>query len=144
MRECSMEEGRCGEDLADDFSSRKLNCDVIKIPHHGSAQLSPRFVKEADAEHVLISAADTNKSHHHPRQVALDTYELFGATNLYSTSVPGENHLTLTIGPSRNQFTVNGAQTGWTYWRDLRGNVEEDTADACETEEHKHYCLETR
>ena len=138
-----------GEDLADDYSSRKLNCDVIKIPHHGSAELSQRFIEEADAEFVLISAAHNNRSHHHPRQDALDMYEHFGAAaaDFHSTSGSGTENLVLTIGPNRDQFDIQptSPQTGWTYWRDMRGHVNEDTADSCPVARlHGHYCLETR
>ncbi len=106
-------------------------------------------MEEADAEHVLISAAHDNRSHHHPRQVALDTYELFGAAaeDFYSTSLDDTrtNHIVLTIGPNRDQLDIDGAETDWTYWRDLRGHVGEDTPDPCPpAQQHDHYCLETR
>ena len=110
--------------------------------------MSQRFVEEADAEHVLISAAHDNRSHHHPREDALELYEHFGAAaaNFHSTSVNGTNDLVLTIGPARDQFRIApGSSTGWTYWRDLQAHVGEDTPDPCPpAQQHDHYCLETR
>ena len=63
-------------------------------------------------------------------------YKRFGAKHFYSTSAPGENHLAVTIGPSKKEFSVDdGTETGFTYWRKKDG-------EACTNEEHSRYCLE--
>ena len=132
-----------GNDLVNDFcprskkKCRKLDVDIIKMPHHGSSHFSSKFVQFAAAEHVLVSAGHKNKQYHHPRWSALQEYQKFGAEHFYSTSAPGENHLTVTIGPSRKDFSVDdGTEAGFTYWRKKYG-------EACMNEEHREYCLET-
>ena len=90
-----------------------------------------------DAEHVLISAGHKNKQFHHPRESALLAYQEHGAEEFYSTSADGRNHLTVTIGPARNQFAVTGASSGFTYWTDV------DETGSCSGEEHGGFCLET-
>jgi len=118
---------------------RKLNVDVIKIPHHGSAHLSTRFVQFADAERVLISAANENESHHHPRETALNIYEEHGAIEFLSTSASdadGLDHLTVTIGPTKDETTTSGPTTGFSFWSDA------GPRDSCPNGQHNDFCLE--
>lgn len=118
-------EGDGGNDLVNTYcrrsrnSCRKLNADIIKIPHHGSSHLSAQFVKFADAEIGLVSAGPTNRQHHHPRVSALDTYEDFGMEELYSTSGDGVDHITIRI-ESNGDITRPNVPTGQVYsaWDD--------------------------
>jgi len=108
-------------------------------PHHGSAHLSTRFVQFADAERVLISAANENRSHHHPRETALNIYEEHGAIEFLSTSAPdadGLDHLTVTIGPTKDEITTSGPTTGFSFWSDA------DPSDTCPNGQHNDFCLE--
>lgn len=124
---CNLSRGGC----------KKLNCDILKIPHHGSGHFSPHFVRFADPEHILVSAGFTNRQFHHPRETALLAYQQNpGDETFYSTSLDGDNNLTVTIGPSRNQFTVPPAQRNFTYWIDM------DELDSCGNEVHGGFCLE--
>ena len=137
-----------GLDLVDEFCARarkkckKLNSDIIKIPHHGSAHLSSQFVKFAAAEHVLISAGHKNKQFHHPRESALRAYEEFGAERFFSTSDEAKTDIVVVIGPDRDQISIDGPETGFTSWRELHETEEDDTED-CDTEIHKGFCLIT-
>jgi competence protein ComEC len=96
-------EGDGGNNLVDAYCRRarnrcrKLDADIIKIPHHGSAHLSAMFVRFAAAEIGLVSAGPRNRQHHHPRTIALDTYREFGMTELYSTSADTVDHITIRI-----------------------------------------------
>jgi beta-lactamase superfamily II metal-dependent hydrolase len=76
---------------------RKLNSHIVKIPHHGSAHLSPRFVQLVAPDIVLISAGHRNRQYHHPRVSALRAYADFGATEFYSTSAEGRSDITIRI-----------------------------------------------
>jgi competence protein ComEC len=133
------------QDLVDDYCSRsrnrcrKLNSDIVKIPHHGSHHFSPSFVRFADAEHVLVSAGFTNRQHHHPREVALLAYQDFRAEAFYSTSVEADTNLTVTIGPGTDEFSIDGATTGFTYWRDVDPL---NPNEQCGVELHGSYCAE--
>ena len=50
----------------------KIDCDVLKVAHHGSESSSlDVFLNAVDCEYAVISCGEGN-SHHHPRQVALD------------------------------------------------------------------------
>ena len=135
-----------GLDLVDEFCTRakkrcrKLDSDIVKIPHHGSAHFSPQLVKFADAEHVLISASFKNKSFHHPRESALHAYEEFGAEHFYSTSDEPQTNITVTIGPDRDEISIQGPETGFTSWREMHETEEGDT-EACGTEVHGGFCL---
>jgi competence protein ComEC len=131
-----------GRDLVDDYcpsstiSCRKLNVDILKIPHHGSSHFSSRFVQLADAEVALISAGFENKQFHHPRLAAIAAYEEFGAKCFYSTSTKEGDHITLKIGPNRDQYTIDGSDTGFSYWADL------DEEEVCPNESHQGFCVE--
>ena len=136
-----------GSDLVKDYCPRsrntceKLDVDIIKIPHHGSAGLSRAFVKRAAAEYVLISAGNTN-NHCHPRTGALQTYKKCGAQHFYSTSAEGTNHLTVTIGPSKNQISVvDGARSAFSSWRKSDGKP--CFSQECKTGRGRRYCDET-
>ena len=136
-------EGDGGNDLVNAYCSstssrcRKLNADIIKIPHHGSSHLSARFAQLADAETVLISAGFENRSHHHPRVAALETYRDFGADTFYSTSAGGANHVTITI--ERNgDIELPAVPVGQTYtaWREI------DVDHGCAASNtHENLCL---
>ena len=133
-----------GRDLVKDFCPRsknkckRLDVDIIKIPHHGSAELDQRFVKFAAAEYVLISAGEENR-HEHPRWSALNTYKKFGAQHFYSTSAAGENHLKVTIGPGKKQISVDSVKTEFSYWR------KKERDKPCTNQENRqgNYCLGT-
>jgi competence protein ComEC len=107
-------EGAEGRGLANDYcrpnrsTCKKLNCKIMKIPHHGSGHFSPRFVRLSDPEHILISAGFTNRQFHHPRETTLLAYEEnTGAERFYSTSMDlakGNNNIGVIIGPGRGDF----------------------------------------
>lgn len=133
-----------GRDLVKDYcgSSKekceKLDVDIIKMPHHGSAELDSNFVKFAAAEYVLISAGEKN-SHGHPRWSALQEYKKSGTQHFYSTSAAGENHLRVTIGPGKKPISVNSLKTGFSYWR----KKEDDKLCTNKEKEQDNYCFGT-
>lgn len=136
-------EEREGDDLARDYcnlnrsSCRKLNSKIMKIPHHGSAHFSSHFVRFVDPEHILISAGQRNRQFHHPRETSLIAYrDNVGRERFYSTSLDGENNLTIRIGPGRGDLSVQGAETGFSYWIDM------DDLETCANEVHRDFCLE--
>jgi competence protein ComEC len=78
-----------------------LRADVLKVPHHGSAQQEAAFIAATDARLALISAGrDNDYGHPAPRTLDLLSHQSTRtATTLTNGSLtitnPG-NHLTLT------------------------------------------------
>lgn len=86
-----------------------LRADVLKVPHHGSAQQDPAFIAATNARLALISAGQGNDyGHPAPRTLTLLSHQ---STKTATTPTQGSltitnanNHLTLTSGhqpPSR-------------------------------------------
>ena len=48
----------------------------------------------------------------------------------------GDNNITITVGPGRNDYEIDGASSGFTYWR-AKGQDE-----TCATVESDNQCLE--
>lgn len=81
----------------------KIDCDVLKVAHHGSESSSlDVFLNAVDCEYAVISCGEGN-SHHHPRQVALDRLIAQDMT-IYRTDNNGNIVLTVTDG---DNFTFN-------------------------------------
>jgi hypothetical protein len=66
-------------------------------------------------------------------------YQDSGAEALYSTSGDVDENLTVTIGPGTDEFSITGATTRFTYWRDV-DPLNPD--DQCGVELHGNYCAE--
>jgi competence protein ComEC len=81
-----------------------LRADVLKVPHHGSAQQDPGFIAAANARLALVSAGrDNDYGHPAPRTLDLLSHN---AIRTATTSVSGSlivtntnNHLALTTHP---------------------------------------------
>jgi competence protein ComEC len=81
-----------------------LRADVLKVPHHGSAQQDPGFIAAANARLALISAGrDNDYGHPAPRTLDLLSHN---AIRTATTNVSGplvvtntNNHLALTTHP---------------------------------------------
>lgn len=82
-----IEEAGQAELVEEDLDS--LQCQVLKVPHHGSARLDERFVEAVDAEVVSISVG--RNDYGHPTKTALSMFERTGSkilrTDLNSDAV---------------------------------------------------------
>jgi competence protein ComEC len=83
-----------------------LRADVLKVPHHGSAQQDPTFIQSTGAKLALISAGIDN-DYGHPAPRALDLLAHAGMT-IARTDTQGSlavlttnSRLSLTTHPSR-------------------------------------------
>jgi competence protein ComEC len=76
-----------GADLVADHGDL-LDCDVLKVPHHGSWNFDDGFVEHAAAEHGVISSGEGN-DFGHPHQEAIDAY-LAAGTTLCRTDQSGD------------------------------------------------------
>jgi competence protein ComEC len=85
-----------------------LKADVLKVPHHGSAQQDPQFIAAANARLALISAGRNNDyGHPAPRTLDLLTHT---TTRTATTNISGplavtntNNHLALTTRPQLDE-----------------------------------------
>ena len=78
-----------------------LRADILKVPHHGSAQQDPAFIAATDARLAVISAGqDNDYGHPAPRTLNLlshqSTRTATTLTNGSLTITNPDNHLTLT------------------------------------------------
>jgi competence protein ComEC len=69
-----------------------VDVDVVKVPHHGSANLDEGFAAWANAEIALISVGQDN-DYGHPAPEALDAW---GGSEIYRTDLDGAVSLSLT------------------------------------------------
>lgn len=70
------------------LDKKALDCEVLKIGHHGSkTSTSPEFVVAVSPDFALISAGKDNK-YGHPHQETIQTLENFGAV-IFSTAQAG-------------------------------------------------------
>lgn len=66
-----------------------IDCDVIKVAHHGSHEgSSPEYLEEVKCEYAMVSCGAGN-SYNHPRQVALTHLQESGVTTIYRTDMHG-------------------------------------------------------
>jgi competence protein ComEC len=70
----------------------QVDVDVVKVPHHGSANLDERFATWVNAEIALISVGQDN-DYGHPAPEAL---EAWGGSEIYRTDQDGAVSLSLT------------------------------------------------
>ncbi len=65
-------------DMLDQYGSQAggmLDCDILKVGHHGSDTSSGKnFIRAVTPDHAIISCGENNK-HGHPDQVIVDRYE---------------------------------------------------------------------
>jgi len=67
------------EEYLVELYGEKLDCDVLKVAHHGSrTSSSPGFVSAVSPEYAVISSGQGN-SYGHPHQETLDTLNVAGA-----------------------------------------------------------------
>ncbi|MBR2919592.1 MAG: MBL fold metallo-hydrolase [Clostridia bacterium] len=71
------------------FSVDVLDCDVLKVGHHGSATSSTReFLDFVDCEYAIISCNASGNTFEHPRQATLDRFIADNMT-IYRTDLHG-------------------------------------------------------
>ena len=70
-----------------------VDVDVVKVPHHGSANLDPGFSEWAGAEIALISVGEDN-DYGHPARAAIDQWS---GSRIYRTDQDGAVALSLSL-----------------------------------------------
>ena len=81
----------------------QLDCDVLKVGHHGSETSSTEeFLDAIDCEYAVISCNAAGNTFHHPRQTTLDRFIERDMT-VYRTDNNG--NIVLTVGETLT-FTV--------------------------------------
>lgn len=105
----------------------QLDCDVLKVGHHGSETSSTEeFLDAIDCEYAVISCNAAGNNFHHPRQTTLDRFIERDMT-VYRTDNNG--NIVLTVGETLT-FTVEKEVNasvnldGWTD-EDIKADEEE-------------------
>jgi competence protein ComEC len=62
-----------GQMLVSQFGNQ-LKSDIVKVPHHGSAELFDQFPEKVGARFAFVSSSGTHGTFKHPRKSALDLY----------------------------------------------------------------------
>lgn len=105
----------------------QLDCDVLKVGHHGSETSSTEeFLDAIDCEYAVISCNAAGNTFHHPRQTTLDRFIERDMT-VYRTDNNG--NIVLTVGETLT-FTVEkevDASVNLDGWTDeeIKANEEE-------------------
>lgn len=105
----------------------QLDCDVLKVGHHGSETSSTEeFLDAIDCEYAVISCNAAGNNFHHPRQTTLDRFIERDMT-VYRTDNNG--NIVLTVGETLT-FTVEkevDASVNLDGWTDeeIKANEEE-------------------
>ena len=77
-----------GEDYLMSNYPEFLDCDILKVGHHGSKTASsPAFIKMVDPQYAIISTAEKNRFNF-PHKITLERYEFMGQ-NLMITGYDG-------------------------------------------------------
>lgn len=80
---------------------KKLNCDVLKVAHHGSSSSSsPQFLKAVSPKYAIISVGKEN-SYGHPAQDTLDNLSATGTTVLRT-----DFHGDITVTSDGKEITI--------------------------------------
>jgi competence protein ComEC len=86
----------------------KLDCDVLKVGHHGSATSSTaEFLDAITCEYAVISCNKEGNTFVHPRQVTLDRFKARNMS-VYRTDKHGSIVLTID-GKGELKFTVDNS-----------------------------------
>jgi competence protein ComEC len=81
-------EGKSEKDILATYKASELDCDFLKVGHHGSdTSTSPAFLAAVSPKIAAISCGAGNK-HGHPVQSVLDTLNAAGVT-VYRTDLSG-------------------------------------------------------
>ena len=81
------------EEILEAYSAAELDCDVLKVGHHGSETSSGEdFLEAVSPTYAVISCGEGNK-YGHPHGVTLEKLEAFGVT-VYRTDLSGNIVLT--------------------------------------------------
>lgn len=78
-------------------------CELVKVPHHGSASSSSEeFIQEISPETAVISVGENN-SYGHPREEVISRYEKYGV-EIYRTDLHGD----ITVSAKKNgNYKIN-------------------------------------
>ena len=107
-----------------------LNCDILKVAHHGSATSSTMgFLNLIDPEYSVISCGVCHETYKHPKEEALNNLIAVGSS-IYRTDLQGT--VTLVITPS-GQMTFTTQTNAYDHLllksaeeiKDLRGEIED-------------------
>jgi competence protein ComEC len=76
-----------------------LKADILKVPHHGSAEFDPHFFAMVHPQWAVVSADYKYTSHHLPRVEPIEALQQLGTT-IYSTSAEGDQSVEVEISPA--------------------------------------------
>lgn len=104
-----------------DGACPKLEADVFKVPHHGSAHFSEQLIERAKPGYAVISAGFHEQTHCLPRQEAYHALKLVGA-KVFSTSAEGVGNVSVTITPDGN-MTWSTPNEPVFVWEGMKGRT---------------------
>ncbi len=95
------------ETLEEETVTDNIDCDVLKVGHHGSyTSSSDAFLKKASPEIAVISCGKGNE-YGHPHDAALNRLKKSGVDEIYRTDISG----TVTVTTDGEKLTVSDGLT---------------------------------
>lgn len=103
-----------GQMLVSQFGD-ELKSDIVKVPHHGSAELFDQFPEKVGARFAFVSSSGTNKTFKHPRKNALDLYASTAQVFCTCDAAQKKVNLTATLDDNGN-ISVSPSQPPYFVW----------------------------
>ena len=102
------------EHMKEDYGLNLLDCDVLKVGHHGSStSTTTEFLDFIDCEYAVISCNEDGNTYIHPRQDTLDRIKAADC-GLYRTDMHGS--VVLVVNASGLTFTTEHTPDSEAIW----------------------------
>ena len=98
-----------------------LRSDIVKVPHHGSAELFAGFPAAVAARFAFVSSSGTNQRHKHPRKSALDLYEADAKVFCTCDDADKKVNFTVNVSNAGASAVIPNVQPEYFVWADVNG-----------------------
>jgi competence protein ComEC len=107
-------EAEQGEMLVQQFGAA-MRSDIVKVPHHGSAELFPGFPTAVGASIAVVMSSGTHGTFMHPRKAALDRYDATGRILCTCDAAGNVQNITVTVS-NAGGITFSPTQAPYFAW----------------------------
>ena len=108
-----------GEMLVQQFGTA-LHSDIVKVPHHGSAELFPGFPTAVGPTIAAVMSSGTHGTFKHPRRPALAQYDASGRILCTCDEAGSTTNITVTVS-NAGEITFSPMQAPYFAWAVVGG-----------------------